>query len=346
MKRGCVYLAEIAGSLLVVGGLFWAAFFVTPTVKVEKIERFPFERRDAFYSVTVLDAEGRSICAVGSYGKIVRTDDGGETWTIQKTPTQAHLQKVVAWDKDALLAIGDKNTVLVSRNAGKAWKLVEVPAVPGGEQLLSAFIDPGNQQVWVTGSMGTVLFSEDKGDSWSLVHPSEDVSWNDVTVTQEQTLWVVGEFGSVQRSRDKGQSWQKIAVSTEASLNAIAFSGPSQGVIVGLSGTILVTEDGGESWQTVESGVQTHLYDLLWDGLTYRSVGDAGMILTADHLGLAWDVAKLAPQNFGWYTGIARAGISYIVSGAGVGVFCDGTWKPFAPGFADYKNKKGEGRNG
>lgn len=346
MKRGCVYLAEVAGSLVVVGGLFWAAFFVTPTVKVETIERFPFERRDAFYSVVALDAEGRSICAVGSYGKIVRTDDAGETWSIQTTPTQAHLQKVVAWDTKSLLAVGDKNTVLVTRDAGEKWDRIQIPAIAGGEQLLSAFIHPDSQQAWVVGSMGTVLLSEDKGESWNRVHPEEDVSWNDVTVTQEQTLWVVGEFGNVQRSRDQGQSWQRIAVPTEASLNAIAFSDAAQGVIVGLSGTILVTADGGETWQAVDSGVQTHLYALLWDGLSYRTVGDDGRILTADASALAWEVAKLAPQNFGWYTGIARAGNAYIVSGAGVGVYQDGTWKPFTPGRADYKSKKGEGHNG
>ncbi len=335
---------EVMMSLLVIGGLFWVAFFVKPTVQVKKIERFPFERRDAFYSVTALDEEGRSICAVGSYGKVVRSDDGGSTWAIQEVPTRTHLQKVLAWDNRTLLAIGDRSTVLVTRDGGRNWKTVEVPSFPMGDQLLSGYIDSASGRAWVVGGMGTVLVSDDRGETWSMTHPEEDVSWNDVTVAEGQAVWVVGEFGSVKRSTDGGRTWEAVSVPTESSLNAIAFSDATHGVIVGLSGTVLATADGGRSWQLAASGAQSHLYDLLWDGRTYRAVGDAGMILTADAQAVAWQVDKLAPQNFAWYTGIARAGGSYFISGAGVGVYADGKWKPFAPGRKSYK--KGGIENG
>jgi photosystem II stability/assembly factor-like uncharacterized protein len=343
-KQYLVYTAEVVMSLLVVCGLFWVAFFVKPTVNVEKIKRFPLERRDAFYSVAALDDQGQSVCAVGSYGKIIRTDDGGVTWEIQKTSTQNHLQKVAAWNKDSLMAIGDKDTVLVTRDAGKSWTGIEVPSFSLGGQLLSSYIEAESGRAWVVGSMGVVLLSEDRGDSWSMVHPEEDVSWNDVTVAPDNTVWVVGEFGSVKYSRDNGQSWEQVAVPTESSLNAIEFSGRNHGAIVGLSGTVLVTADGGQSWHLAETGMKTHLYDLLWDGNTYHAVGDAGMILTADAQGVAWKADKLAPQNYAWYTGITRVGDSYFVSGAGVGAYTDKKWFPFEPGLRVYK--KGNIDNG
>lgn len=338
-KNVFIYVSEVVLSLLIVCGLFWVAFFVKPIVEVKKVERFPFERRDSFYSAASLDEQGRSICVVGSYGKIIRTDDGGETWDIQETPVQTHLQKVVAWDQQSLLAIGDKDTVMVTKDAGQEWTRIEVPVYEFGEQLLSADIDPDNGRAWVVGSMGTVLVSEDRGSTWRMAHDEEDVSWNDVKVAPDGSVWVVGEFGTVKHSNDKGETWELVAVPTEASLNAIDFSDDIHGAIVGLSGTVLVTADGGQNWLLAESGAETHLYGLHWDGSSYHAVGDAGMILSSDAQGVEWNVDKLSPQNFGWYTGITRAGSSYFISGAGAGLYSSGKWAPFEPGRRDYKNR-------
>jgi photosystem II stability/assembly factor-like uncharacterized protein len=337
LKRQYFVALEVSVSLMVVCGLFWIAFFLKPVAHVEKIERFPFERRDAFYGITALDSEGQSVCAVGSYGKVVRTDDGGLTWVIQDTPTLNHLQNVVAWDRDALLAIGDKNTVLVTLDAGRNWRQVEVPVYPYGGQLLGSSIDRRSGRAWVVGNMGTVLVSDDRGENWHMVHPEEDVAWNDVFVTEGQTVWIVGEFGKVRFSRDNGQTWESAAVPTESSLNAIVFADNDHGVVVGLTGAILTTTDGGENWQLADSGIETHLYDVLWDGYAYHAVGDAGVLLTSDPQGTGWRAGKLAPNNFGWYTSMTVAGDVHFISGADVGVYADGKWLPFTPGLKDYR---------
>ncbi|RPH71622.1 glycosyl hydrolase, partial [bacterium] len=182
-NRSYVYVLEVVTSLLLVGGLFYAGFFVTPVVHVKKIEKYPFERRDCLYSVIALDDKGQSLCTVGSYGKILRSEDGGATWTIQKTPTQAHLQKVVAWDKNTLLAIGDNATVLTTNDAGKSWKTVKIPTYERGDVLLTAFLEPGSGRAWIAGNMGMVLVSDDKGATWRMVHPQEDISWNSIAIT-------------------------------------------------------------------------------------------------------------------------------------------------------------------
>lgn len=339
-------MIEVMASLMLVGGLFYAGFFVTPTVQVKKIEKFPFEQRDCLYSAVTLDDKGQSICIVGSYGKILRTEDGGATWIIQKSPTQAHLQKVVAWDKKTLMAIGDNATVLITSDAGKNWNAVKVPTYERGDVFLTAYREPVSGRVWIAGNMSMVLVSDDKGATWNMTHPQEDISWNSIAVTKGQNVWLVGEAGKVQQSRDSGKTWEKVTVPTDASLNAIAFSDDNRGVMVGLSGTILATSDGGKSWQRENSGVQTHLFGLFWDGRTYSAVGDSGMILTADAQGRPWNAGKLEKNNFGWYTSISRSGDAYIVSGAGAGLYSNGKWFPFVPGQVDYKNMKGGGNNG
>ncbi len=344
-KRSFVYVLEVVTSLVLVGGLFYAGFFVTPTVHIKKIEKFPFERRDCLYSSVALDDKGQSLCVAGSYGKILRSEDGGATWVIQATPTKAHLQKLVAWDKDNMLAVGDGATVLTTKDGGKSWTQVKTPTYERGDVLLTAFLEPGGR-AWIAGNMGMVLVSDDKGASWRMVHPQEDVAWNGVAVTKGRNVWLVGESGKVQRSRDDGKSWEKIVVATDASLNAVAFADENHGAMVGLSGTILATSDGGRSWQKANSGVPTHLYALIWDGKGYSAVGDAGVMLTCDAKGIDWKAGKLDPNNFGWYTGIAKAGDLYLVSGAGAGIYSNGKWFPFVPGQKEYKNIMKGGGNG
>lgn len=345
-KRSFVNVVEVVASLMLVGGLFYAGFFVTPVVHVKKIEKFPFERRDALYSSIALDQKGELLCTVGSYGKVLRSEDGGRNWAIQKTPTQAHLQKVVAWDKNTLMAVGDNATVLTTSDAGKSWGTVKAPTYEKGDVFLNAYLEQDSGRVWMVGNMGMVLVSQDKGASWRMTHPPEDISWNGIAVTKGQNVWLVGEAGKVQHSQDSGKSWQKVAVPTEVSLNAIAFADDNRGVMVGLSGTILTTSDGGRTWQPAASGVQTHLYGLLWDGRSYSAVGDAGVILTCDAKGTTWKAGKLDPNNFGWYTGIAKAGDQYLVSGAGAGIYSQGKWFPFVPGMKEYKNVMKGGGNG
>ena len=60
---------------LIVSGLLWAGVFVKPTVTIEKVETPAIEPRDNIYGVDVVDSE--NIWLVGSYGKILRSNDSG-----------------------------------------------------------------------------------------------------------------------------------------------------------------------------------------------------------------------------------------------------------------------------
>ena len=63
--------------LVIIGGLFYAGFFVKAEAVVQRVEPPTIERRDRFYGVSV-PAES-VVWAAGSTGKIVRSEDGGHT---------------------------------------------------------------------------------------------------------------------------------------------------------------------------------------------------------------------------------------------------------------------------
>jgi photosystem II stability/assembly factor-like uncharacterized protein len=330
MNRRIIAGLEILVSLLVVGSLLWVAFFHKPHTEVAGVEPALFGYRNNFYSVSVPEAEGRVIWAVGTGGRIIRSEDAGETWTLQDTPIRNNLQDIAAWDQHAALVVGDEGTVLVTEDGGQTWIEVEVPLREFGEQLLRAHVEKGTNRAWITGTFGTLFRSLDRGVAWEMIHPEVDVAWNDVTLAPDGTLWVVGEFGRVRRSIDGGETWDDVDVGTDISLMSIAFADASNAVVVGLSGTVAHSTDGGQTWQLIPTNHENHLFDVTWTGTEFAAVGNAGIVGRASGTGSDWEFFRLAENNFSWYTGLAASGPTTLyISGANLGVLEDGTWRQF-----------------
>ncbi|NMT62707.1 WD40/YVTN/BNR-like repeat-containing protein [Marinobacter orientalis] len=316
-KNYVSYALEVALSLLILGGLFWVAFFVKPSVDVPSVEAQAIEPRDNFFGVASPGDSGRVVWAAGSFGKIVRSEDGGKTWQIQPTPVKSHLQDIAAWDAETAFAAGDKGVLLMTRNGGDSWQLLEVDTFPmGGGQFLRAHVDAEGRG-WVAGGMGTVLLSEDRGATWQQAHPRKDVSWNDIAVDSSGAVWVVGEFGEIQRSPDGGDTWESIPSPTASSLMAITFSGRGKGIAVGLSGTVIQTVDSGKHWTAVELDTSAHLFDVSWSGARYQAVGNGGVLVSGTDSG-QWDIGSVADGNYGWYTNITATDGGFYIAGRGI----------------------------
>jgi len=88
------------------------------------------ERRDNIYGVcTVGD---RVIWMAGTNGKIVRSEDGGKTWSEQESGVREHFQDIAAWDELRAVAVGNGGVIVITEDGGKTWKAVEsLPAERG-----------------------------------------------------------------------------------------------------------------------------------------------------------------------------------------------------------------------
>lgn len=339
MKQRLLYLFEILLSAGVVGALLYLAFYYHPTVHIDPVKPSPFGYRNAFYGVT-LPGDGTDtaaaavVWAAGTQGRVVRSEDGGGSWTIQDTPTTEHLQDIAAWDLRSALAVGDRGTILRTDDGGRSWEAVAVALHEWSRQLLQVYVEPGTDRAWIVGSYGAVLRSADRGRSWQRVHDEEDVAWNDIVRAPGGGVWIAGEFGRLKRSYDEGASWEEVAVDGGVSLMALAFADAEHGLAVGLSGTVLRTLDGGASWQLAESRLSEHLFDVIWDGERYVAVGDHGRYASAGLRGDDWEKSTLAENYFNWHTKIAASGArSYYLAGADLGrLDGGGVWRTFGQG--------------
>jgi hypothetical protein len=230
--------------LAIIGGLLYAAFFVKAEPEIGTLKARPLERRDAFYGVAA--PEGSILWAAGSYGKIVRSEDGGLTWGVQGSPVITHLQSIAAWDARRAVAVGNRGLVEITDDAGKTWKEVTVPRSEVANKLLQVRAYPDGA-AWAVGELGAVLKTADFGTTWTRVLPRRIRPGT----TSSSSARTAGWWASSARSsaRRMAASWIAVPSPVKNSLMSVHFRDAQHGVAVGLAGTVLVSADGGASWQ-------------------------------------------------------------------------------------------------
>lgn len=211
-----------------------------------------------FYDVTAVDAE--NAWAVGPYGSIVRTDDGGDNWDYQDSGTQTYLMGVSACDGDNAWAVGYGETanIVNTKDGGESWS---VQRQDDSRRLYDVFaLDP--LTAWTVGEDGTVLKTEDGGESWADKSPGISTDLYAVTAVDALTAWLVGNGGTILETEDGGESWTEQYSGTYSSLRGLHALDASNLWAVGCGGTVLSTTDAGDTWSLQHTHTEYDFMDV------------------------------------------------------------------------------------
>jgi photosystem II stability/assembly factor-like uncharacterized protein len=237
--------------------------------------------------------------AVGDDGIILKTEDGGWTWTHQTSGTSEDLLGVDSFDGYVAYAVGEGNTLLRTSNGGRTWN------------------DPRGYGA---------------GSTWK-------VRLTDVYVLNHYTAVAVGgtsrgpsssqDYGYVAtylRTSDGGLTWTTPSYPADLEqINAVEFMDDQVGIAVGgymsyspfygtytISSIVTRTEDGGLTWQKQNSpfdigpgayGIEPWgkiIYDVaFFDEVNAAIVAEGGVPigLSADE-GRSWSTARGSICNF------------------------------------------------
>ena len=201
-----------------------------------------------------LDANGTAM-VVGSFGTMLRSTDGGATWTDvapewmpiyagsdELTDDFAPSIYAVAIDDQGFgLAVGELSTVLRTEDGGASWQLALGGPVRGSERppaIFGATIRPDGVG-YAVGQSGLILQTPDRGRTWCSVASGSTANLMGVASASGGATLISG-MRAMLHSRDDGKSWNKMASSdinyawySGASLTGDAF------VVAGQSGNIL-----------------------------------------------------------------------------------------------------------
>lgn len=319
--------------LAVIGGLFYAALFIKPQAVGTSVTPPAIERRDSFFDLA-MPAPG-VLWAVGSYGKVLKSEDGGKRWSVQSTPVHTHLQGIAVWDTKRAAAVGNDGVILTTADGGTNWAQVQAPKSNIANKLLRIRAFPEGL-AWAVGVMGTVLRTKDFGAHWERALPDQDLAWNDIAFIGKRG-WLVGEFGRIMRTDDGGETWRDIKSDLKRTLTSVAFRDDQNGVAVGLEGRLIVTSDGGQTWIVVPPITSEHLFAVTWsqakwkdgNGTHWEAVGDKGVILESDAQAQQWSVKRISDRDLAWHTSVTGDGRDIWVAGGNLGVIQNGKFSAF-----------------
>lgn len=246
MKRCCLVVATLALlNLLAFGAGAGETAVPEPAVASERAARS---------LLLDVDRAGQRLVAVGHWGHVVLSDDGGNSWRQAKlVPTRVTLTALHFVDAHEGWIVGHDAVIVHTTDGGDTWALQNL--APELETPLFSLWFENSRHGLAVGAYGLAFRTRDGGESWERFHlDEEELHLNQIFAAADGTLLIAAERGTVYRSRDRGTSWEVLSTTSPGSFwGGLGLrAGPL--LVFGNGGHIYRSEDGGDSWTGVESG--------------------------------------------------------------------------------------------
>jgi photosystem II stability/assembly factor-like uncharacterized protein len=288
---------------------------------------FGAELRDHLYGVRAMSPT--EAWAVGDFGAIAHTADGGATWTQAESGTRQPLYSVDFADARHGWVVGKSGLVLRTEDGGVTWTPQKTPLSIEKHLFKVRAVDA--RTAWAVGDWGTIIHTTDGGATWTdrslgsvttveaVASPgrtttvvTDDVILSDISFPDPKHGFIVGEFGTLLMTEDGGATWHRHPTPTEKTLFGVHFTGRDRGWVVGIDGLVMHTADGAHTW-TVQRGSpeiaaveeisfrdtlkNPGMYAVRVEGDTGVIVGDTGMVLTSSDGGRTWAQRELPDEH-------------------------------------------------
>ena len=253
----------------------------------------------------------------GLSGKIYKTTDAGDNWSLQASGITTQFLFSVAFKNENIgIAVGNAGTILLTTNGGASW----TARTSGSSQALNGSTYY-NGSFYAVGAFGTLLRSDNDGVTWnSLSGPTgnkiigikhfnntvilygdnndiykstnnlssfSDISYNsalniptnDMFMLDEQNFFGVGGDTRIFKSTNGGTNYTNITNNATNVYNGVTFL-DNESIIVGKDGTILYSSNGGNSYTQQTSGITSNLNKVVIPSCEYAiAIGAGGEIL-------------------------------------------------------------------
>ena len=278
-----------------------------------KVESLVSNSTSSMRGLSVVDE--RVVWASGSRGNVLRTTDGGASWTSVSVPGADSLdfRDIEAFDSLTayVLSAGEDGRIYRTVDGGRSWQLQFRNQVKG------AFFDCMDFYDRSTG----IAMSDPVDGRYLLVKTTDGSSWRELpaasrpqsmageaafaasgtclTIAGQHAFLATGggERARVFRSADRGASWQAVttpvlAGAPAAGIFALAFRDGDNGLAIGGNyeqhtneATVAVTADGGTTWHA--AGTTSYASGAAWSGDYLIAVGTNGTRVSRDR-GMSW----------------------------------------------------------
>jgi photosystem II stability/assembly factor-like uncharacterized protein len=210
------------------GGITWTAQRRDPFAPVPGQDPADRDQRQGAPVLDLLFTDATHGIAVGAYSLMLRTSDGGGTWT----PVQALAPST-----------GAAEPVAVASESG-VFDAADLQLGEESNPHFNAIARTGSGALALVGERGTFLRSRDDGATWEKVAFPYAGSLFGVLAWEGEHILAYGLRGNVYESTDLGGSWTKVDSTVGTNLMGGAALANGGAVLVGSNGVVLVRKDG------------------------------------------------------------------------------------------------------
>ena len=243
--------------------------------------------------------------AIGEGGSILRTTDGGSSWSLIDNERYGHLYSLAFADIDRGIIVGD-SIILRTRNGGQSWERI---IHPERANLFQVTASNSGTLLAIASDRATLHRSTDDGETWTTSRIDTARGVNRLAFVDDSI--VVAGIGNHQRdssaaiyrSTDTGSSWSRVATLPESIVTDFSFT--TAGVGIAAAGrSIYATDDRGASWRPISPPLDNGLLG----GATL--IGTNGVMATSSRgtgfrssdMGTTWDTVSIdaSPGSTGY----------------------------------------------
>ncbi len=168
---------------------------------------------------------------------VMRTDNGGETWTRILVPSKLELFHLDFVNSSRGWIVGDKGMVLTTYDGGENWQMQK----SGTNKALYNVDFRDDKDGFAVGGKGIILRTENGGETWETVKTNFPSTFLRVDFADDKNGWIVGYGGTILRSSDKGRTWLQQEINTKENLYGLYMT-KRYGWAVGANGLIIQYE--------------------------------------------------------------------------------------------------------
>jgi photosystem II stability/assembly factor-like uncharacterized protein len=210
--------------------------------------------------LTAVSFQGADGYAVGALGTVLRSEDGGQTWTGLPSGTTDQLDHVQELSPTTVIA-GGGCTVLESTDSGESFTTLPL-GLPvdcqrhragSGSSLVAGLSFSTATEGYVELQDGTLFYTDDGGQTVQARSPvpvgASGVATG-LAFSSPTTGLAISDRGLVELTTDGGNSWNQV-LQVSGQLYGITIVSPTLIYAVGSEGDLISSTDGGETWTTL-----------------------------------------------------------------------------------------------
>ncbi|MSU55987.1 MAG: hypothetical protein EXS51_01615 [Candidatus Taylorbacteria bacterium] len=248
----------------------------------------------------------------GGTGAIFKTTDGGDTFTVLKTPSIDPFHSISCPTVSTCYIAGDFGTLLKTSDGGENWSSSTLGSRGTPPQFTAVFAT-SEQTVLVVGRDGVFYRSEDGGASWSRPTLRSVADLHTIYFTDKMTGFIGGTDSAFFKTEDGGSTWTfQPALKGAKLISRLAGSGTSLMYAVGE--TVQKSTDGGATWTELTTAGNSRNRQTVAapDTSTAYLVSETNTIFKTTNAGTSWESVAVFDNTF--LRDLVCPGVSYCLA--------------------------------